>query len=342
MKAAVRGADVRVRRALSPLLFGCAMLGLAATPASAVNPTVLATPVSCDRACLTDQLSAVLTAMTTQDHSRLPLSNRVRSTENGVAMPLFDGLWQTARGLGRYRLDVIDPDSGQAGALATVIEDGRPVYIALRIRVRDQKIDEIELVAARGGGPGGAQTAGQLMEERGKPREQFLRTVPARDRMSRDALVKVADSYFANLQASTGKSSAPFAPTCNRIENGAQTTNLTTSRPGREGYDVLKLGCEAQQLSGFYPFVTSIRDRRFPIVDRERGLVLAFGYFDHTGTVDDMHLTNGMIVKSPFRAPLTFQIAELFQIDKGRIDQVEAALVTVPYRMRSDVWDRPD
>ena len=324
------------KHALAPLLLGVA----AAAPAA--NPTVLAVPIECDRACLADQLSAVLTAMATHDLSRLPLAASVKATENGVRMALFDGLWQTANGLGHYRVDAIDPESGQAGTLAVVLEDGKPVYTAIRIRVQNQKIDEVEVLATRGPGLGGGPGAGAAMEQRGTPRAQFLRTVPTRERMSRDDLVSVANSYFSNLQASTGKTAAPFAKSCNRIENGTQTTNVTTPRKGREGFDVLLLGCEAQQRSGFYPFVTSIRDRRFPIVDRERGLVLAFGYFDHTGTVGDMKLTNGMTVPSPIRSPLTFEIAELFQIDKGKIDQVEAALTSVPYRMRSDFWDRPD
>jgi hypothetical protein len=327
--------------ALLGIVAGGAIALSGSAPLIAANPTVLAVPVDCDRACLTGQIGAVLAAMVSHDLSALPLSPSVRTTENGVAMPLFDGLWQTAGGLGRYRLDAIDPESGQAGTLAVVMEDGKPVYTAIRIRVREQKIDEIEVLAARGG-IGNGPTAGVAMERRGAPRAQFLRTVPERDRMRREDLVRVADAYFANLQASTGRSSAPFAKTCNRIENGTQTTNVTAPRTGREGFDVLQLGCEAQQRSGFYPFVTSIRDRRFPIVDRERGLVLAFGYFDHTGTVGDMKLTNGMTVQAPFRTPLTFAIAELFQIDRGKIDQVEAALVTVPYRMRADHWDRPD
>ena len=44
---------------------------------------------------------------------------------------------------------------------------------------------------------------------------------------------------------------------------------------------------------------------------------------------------------SPVRAPHTLEISELFQIDKGKIDQVEAVLDSVPYGMRSAVWDVP-
>jgi len=321
-----------------------ALLAAAAAPAAAVpaNPASGVVPPRCDRACLGDLLDRTLDAMAANDVSRLPLASRVQATENGVERPVWDGLWQTATGRGRYRLSVIDADSGQAGWLGTMLEDGRPVLVALRIAVREGKIAEIESVVARGG-TGGASGAGPgpQMEARGVPRPQFSRTVRPGDRIERADLVRIADSYFANLQGSTGRSSAPFAPTCERIENGGQTTNLKTVRPGRERFDALTLGCEAQQRSGFYAFVTGIRDRRYPIVDRERGLVLSFAYFDHTGAVRDLHLVNGLTVPSPFRAPLTFQIAELFQIDRGRIDQVEAVLNTVPYGTRSDLWDRP-
>jgi hypothetical protein len=112
-------------------------------------------------------------------------------------------------------------------------------------------------------------------------------------------------------------------------------------RPDNGGFNVLALGCEDQQKSGFFAFVTTIRDRRFPVVDRERGLVLAFGFFDHNGRLKDLHLTNGQTTPSPVHAPSTLEISELFQIDHGKIDQVEAVLQSVPYGMRSAVWDIP-
>jgi hypothetical protein len=332
-----------IARFALPLAAAAALLADPQAAAGQANPTGLATVVDCDRICLTGVLTSVLNAMASNDIGALPLANHVRATQNGVALPLYDGIWKSVNAVGNYRLDVIDPESGQAGAFVTLIEGGKPIYVAVRIRVSDQKIDEIEVLSARGGnfGPGRA-SPGETMNKIGKPRAQFFRNVPTSQRMSRAELTRVADAYFAHLQASTGKSSAPFAKSCERLENGNQTTNLKVVRPGREKFDVLMLNCEQQQLSGFYPFVTSIRDRRFPIVDRERGIVMGFGFFDHTGTTGDMHLTNGMTVPSPIKTPLTFMIAEIFQIDAGKIDQIEAVIDTVPYKMRSDIWDRPE
>jgi hypothetical protein len=36
----------------------------------------------------------------------------------------------------------------------------------------------------------------------------------------------------------------------------------------------------------------------------------------------------------------TIKISELFQIRYGKIDQIEAVTNSVPYGMRSEVWDK--
>jgi len=297
----------------------------------------------CDRACLTGMIDQYLAALVAHDPARLPLARVVRFTENGQELHLGDGLWGTATAPGKYRLYVADPEDGQVGLYGTVIEDDTPVLMALRLKVEYGLISEIESLVVRSAGTGGGlfPPAGKAMEEKGTPRPQFLRTVPPGDRMSHDDLVKVANAYFTGLGGNTGRNTAPFAPTCVRWENGLQTnSNPNLRRPGNNGFNVLALSCEEQQKSGFYPFVTAIRDRRFPVIDRERGLVMSFGFFDHNGRLKELHLTNGQTVPSPVHAPLTLEISELFQIDKGKIDQVEAVLQSVPYGMRSAVWDR--
>ena len=100
------------------------------------------------------------------------------------------------------------------------------------------------------------------------------------------------------------------------------------------------MSCEDQQKSGWFAFVTEIRNRRFPIVDRERGLVMSFAFFDHNARPEAIHMTNGKTTMPPLKAPTTLEISELFQIDKGLINQVEAVINTVPYRMKSALWDK--
>jgi hypothetical protein len=74
------------------------------------------------------------------------------------------------------------------------------------------------------------------------------------------------------------------------------------------------------------------------LVDEERGLVLAYGFIDHCGRLDEYQLTDGRTVKSPIRYPHSFYLAELFKVDNGMICQIEANFITVPYHMKSP-WD---
>jgi hypothetical protein len=70
------------------------------------------------------------------------------------------------------------------------------------------------------------------------------------------------------------------------------------------------------------------------VADTERQLVFAFGFFDHSG-VGSPKTTTGAFAK-----PFTFQIAEVFKVREGKIQQIEAYLYSVPnYRERTD-FDR--
>jgi hypothetical protein len=280
--------------------------------------------------------------MVAHDPERLPLAQGVRFTEDGEELRLGDGLWATASAPGRYKLYVADPEDGQIGFYGTVFENGVAVLLALRLKVDYGLISQVETIVARPPALGASAlpSAGAAMERRGHPRPQFLEELAPGERMSRADLVRIANSYFTGLGGNTGHNTAPFWPSCNRLENGTQTTNNPTFRSSSP-FNVVALGCEAQQTSGFYSFVTSIRNRRFPVVDRERGLVMSFGFFEHRGALKTIHLTNGMNVPSPVKAPLTLEISELFEIHGGKIDQIEAVINTVPYGMKSAVWDGP-
>ncbi len=298
----------------------------------------------CDRRCLERHVDAVLEAMTEHDPGRLRLARDIRYTENGVELTLGDGLWGTASARGRYSLYVCEPEAGQVGFYGTLSELGHLNYIALRLKVYESLIEEIEVVVARPSaavpGPDGrpGTAAGELMNGRA-PRPQFLATVPGNERMSREDLVRVANAYFTGMANQTGNYTAPFAGTCERWENGVQTTRQQLN-PNASGPDILSMGCEQQQKSGWFAFVTEIRNRRYPVVDVERGLVFCFAYFDHDAAVRTYPLRDGTMAPNIIDSPQTIQISELFQIRRGNIDQIEAVINGVPYRMRSEVWDR--
>ncbi|MBN2319189.1 MAG: hypothetical protein JXR49_08925 [Acidobacteria bacterium] len=300
----------------------------------------------CDRACLEGYIDKVLDAMIERDPEQLMLAKDVRYTENGVALIPGDGLWGTASARGNYSLYVCDPEAGQVGFYGTLIELGNMDYIALRVKVFEALIEEIEVIVVRPGGtmpgPDGqpALSVGQIVDLQ-KPRRQFLETVPKDERMSREDLIKVANWYFTGLANQTGKFTAPFADSCERLENGTQSTNQKPDPNTSSGaLDILSMGCEEQQKSGWFAFVTEIRNRRFPVVDIERGLVLAFGFFDHDAAVRSYPLPDGTMIPNIISYPQTIEISELFQIRKGKIDQIEAVINSVPYGMKSEVWDK--
>lgn len=315
----------------------------ACTAFMALALSLLAAPLAraaepCERACLEGFVDRYLAALVAHDPARAPLAKKVKLTENGQVLQPGDGLWGTASGLGSYKLYVADPAAGEVGFLGVVTEHDTPVILALRLKVKKGRILEAEQLVSRqtfptlGGDP--AKGAGAPLEKQGKPKPVFLEALAPDERLPREELIAIGNSYFSALERNDGKKEVPFDPACNRQENGLQTTNNpkldTRDRPLR----LFGMSCAEQFKTGYFAFVTAIRDRRF-FVDEERGIVFAFGFFDHSGAVKTVTLTDGRTVPAPVLTPTTFHIAELFKIKGGRIRQIEAALVSVPYGMRS-------
>jgi hypothetical protein len=95
-----------------------------------------------------------------------------------------------------------------------------------------------------------------------------------------------------------------FAPECQRRENGM----IMASNPDSPKGSMQWMDCKSQFDTGFSVIVTDIRERRFEVVDRTKGLTFGWGYFDHDG---------------------------VFKAVDGKIRQIEAVLTTVPYQMES-------
>jgi len=298
----------------------------------AAAPRTFAAPAAagCDRACLEGVVNDYLSALAARDPSKVAFADNVKFTENTAKLKVGEGFWQTANGIGTFKLYFAEPEAGEVGFIGTMREWDNPVIFCLRLKVDSGKISEVEDFVVRDAG------AGKSLEAR-TPNPLFSEPVPAAERASREELVKTANMYFTGLQNNDGKGVYPFTSDCNRVENGMQTTNNTGpyEKDPSAGNWVMSLGCEAQFKTGFFKIVTQIRERRFVIVDRERGLVFAFGFFDHAGTVKSIRLTNGELVPATLRHPFTWEIGELFKIEKGKIRQVQAALTQEPYGIHS-------
>ena len=120
--------------------------GLAAPGASAQT---------CDRACLEGWVDRYFDAVIDDDPSAVPLADDVRFTENGQRLRIGDGLWRSMKDKGGYRLFVTDPTAGQVALLTTIVEDDRdpaggvPALMALRLKIENGRIAEIEQFVAR-------------------------------------------------------------------------------------------------------------------------------------------------------------------------------------------------
>jgi hypothetical protein len=256
-----------------------------------------------------------------------------------------------------YRLFVTDPEAGQVAFIATIREEGNTpegtaAPIAVRLRVRKGQITEIETLVIRPTTPGrGASAAPPTsplpspaanMEKLGVPHHFMTDVVPPAERMSRADLIKTANMYFSGMEKNDGKGVYPFTEDCNRFENGTQTTNApvregqTRPDPKTSSSYSIAWGCKEQFESGLIHFVWRIHDRRFVAVDPERGLVFSFAFFDHALGKDRTFQTpGGRTVTAGPVDPYTWEIAELFKIEKGKIHRIEAVLTRSPYGMNS-------
>jgi hypothetical protein len=295
----------------------------------------------CDRSCLENLVDTYLDAVLANEPAALSLARDLRFTENGQRLEIGDGLWNTLKAKGGFRIFIADVPAQQVVFMGTIAEDHRdperqtPALLALRLRLEKGAISEIEQFVVR-------DTAAAARVEAMAPRPQFTRSVSNTEHMSRSALLETANQYFNGLQRNDGKGEYPFADTCHRRENGSDTTNLPVPA-GQVRVDPASFStysaqwtCLEQFQSGLLYFVNRIRDRRFVAVDEERGLVFAFVFFDHSGGEFRKALTpSGQPVTGGPAQPWTWYIAELFQIDQGRLDQIEVFLHQVPYGMLS-------
>ena len=295
----------------------------------------------CDRACMTGLVDRYLAALARHDPAGLPLNRDVKFTENTARLTLGSGgLWLGASAPPTGpRIYVVDVGAGQAGFYGVMQERNKPLIIALRLKVVNGEITEIEQVLAR-------NLRADALANLARPRPEFTTQVAPADRLPRQQMVNIADSYFEAIEHADGKL-APFADDCVRRENGGQTTHNAKPVPwpvplgSKQADDAMAyigtLSCSDQLDTHVMDFITRLWPRRHEIVDQELGLVFSFPMFQHRGGSGTIRIHNVPGVDS---LPLggsssNMQAGEIFKIDRGRIVGVEAMGVQLPYGTRS-------
>jgi hypothetical protein len=321
---------------------------------------------SCDSSCLKGYVDKYMDAMLDNDPSEKLFVKDCRFTENGIRLKLGDeGLWASMVGKGTYKFYVPDVETQQIAYYGTAREEPqnagdapRPVAIALRLKIENGLISEAEQLVVRpdtnilnpakgDAPPSTAENIEKMGEELGNPNPVFTEVIPENERPSREEMIKTANYYFSGMQQNDGKGvdgtgTYPFTDDCERYEVGLRSTNVPLA-PGQEMPDPKKetvysshWSCKQQFESGLIHFVSRIRDRRFVAVDREHGIVFAFCFFDHMAGKSRRFTTpDGRNVVSGPAEPWTWQVAELFKVEKGKIRRIEAIDLRCPYGMNS-------
>jgi len=321
---------MRQKILIAAILCGALLVGASARPSRAQG---FVTARDCDRQCLYGFVDQYLAALVARDPARLPWAKNVKFTENNVELQVGDGLWGTITAKGADDLRAADPENGQVAYYGVVDERGTQSFLALRMRIVDHQVSEVETIVDRKGyGPGPFGDPATL-----KPVPVLLEDVPPEHRRPRERLISLADGYFNTLQLNDGAIFTQFADDCSRRENGVWTANdphpeaNTNSNLSAYG----KISCEQGFKLGNYRWDDRLRARRFPLVDEEKGLVLAGGFIDHAGTLVTYTTTDGVKHDSPMKSPHSFCFLEMFKVIDGKIRHAEAMFITVPYNMPS-------
>jgi hypothetical protein len=304
-------------------LAAAALLLLIVAPAHG-QPSTPPSPfrVTCDQVCLEQFADRYLDALSHREPYRVALAPDVRFTENGAVLAIGDGLWATAESLGENKLVFTDPVSGGIHLYAGITENGLPSMLAARLKVKDRQVTEIETSVLR------RNANDPAMASFAVDRPIWWQEVPTGQRVSREAMIDIADSYFEGITQARGDVT-PFDDRCVRFENGGQMT-LAES-----GGAVQQMGCQEQFAAGMLIIVTSVSNRRYLVIDEEHQVASAIVTFDHRGNLDAVPFgnPNNVTPAGQFGRPFSFLIFESFKLIDGKIRQVEATVFQVPYKM---------
>lgn len=285
--------------------------------------------IDCDRECLIGTARAYIKALGNRDVAAARLAPNVQFSENDVLMPVGnDGLWGSISKVRDGALEVADAQTGNAAWFGIVEEHGKAAYLAMRIKVVNKLITEIETIVNR-----------PLDKVKDKPKPfgdpdkvshdpTWNDILKPEERRSRERLETVTDGYFNTVELNDGDVFTLFSDDCGRLENGISTTS-------NGGSASIAQGCENQFKLGIYKINKRVRERRYPLIDEERGIVVATGFFDHANTFNKYKLKDGREMKTALNWPNSISLLEAFKIRDGKISRIEAVFTYVPYFMPS-------
>ena len=163
----------------------------------------------------------------------------MKITENGKVMSPSGGLWRTA-GPVKYTQSALDVELCSSGTHAVVPEGNVDIPVAVRLKLQNQVITEIETIAVR---PGDYKLSGQTFASNtgaiiAANNTVMWETAPAvASKITRAELIAWIDKYFRMFPRGVCNT----VSSCRRLENGDGIFNCTDGdelrrrdrRPGR-------------------------------------------------------------------------------------------------------------
>jgi len=294
-------------------LLGMALLSLASATWHGV---ALAQSGACDRACLESALMRYLEAVVANAPEDAGIIVGFRQTENAEVRRVGTGAWQSVTALGAVQRRFMDPVTGQAAYFGLVEESGRPAIVSVRVKVVDRQITEAEWYIGRAGQPGMAGDPAPDGTGAGPfDPDYFLanpppaeRNVPSRNRLSRESLLGVTNSYFDAI-TSHEPSIMMIRPDCDRIENGRLITRRELPAGSDDGYRG-RTNCSSGIRTTGRLNIALVTARRYPLVDEQQQVVLGMAVF----------------LRDPESPNRRLGLSEFFYIDDGLISSVHAAM----------------
>lgn len=227
-------------------------------PAQSVEPS--------PRAQLLSFAKDYLAAMQAHDPSRASLAPGFRGTQNGVPVLPSEDSWSCVSRFASAQM-FADIDSGQVVTVGAVEVQGSLYPYALRLKVHESRIAEAEFLRSSSA-KGHFADVDQLL----KPDVLYDAPVPAqRACRSREELRLVADRYWTALNESDG-SLARFNHRCDRYANGKKITNSLALLLSPDA----AVHTPASLLTATRPARPKVLERRFPVLDLERGVSVSF------------------------------------------------------------------
>jgi hypothetical protein len=280
-------------------------------------------PGPCDRDCLTGMVDTYIDAMVAGDANEAPFSANVKYTENTEIIEIGEGLWETATGASEtYRIYVPDPVARQVGFMGLIQSGEQNRLLALRLKVEDDEITEVEHLVA--------DVGPNVLPNLQTPRDSLLTDLPKWDRIPRELMLVIAASYYDALLQSDGAATL-FADNCERRENGMITAG--GEGPGFGGAP--RQSCFDQMSSRVFTYITSIDLQRVWIADEVTGLVFSLSHFRHAFETNTFQVygPDGEITERQMDfEPFDFPAVHIQKIEKYRISDQEAMGVRMPYR----------